>query len=161
MVVGTPTDRPKSIRSRCVIEVFGGVFSAPEPKTKCTIVIMCCPSSVRRPSLVVVNFSHIRLLLWNRLSEFNKTRQEARYQRPLPSFCFSGRSEKQDGCPSLWLAVYILVEVSIYISTTWWVSLLWTRESPRAHVAKFYGCRRLIRSVWEHQNCLCYNWLKL
>ena len=28
----------------------------------------------------------------------------------------------------------------------------WTSESPRAHVGKFYGRLRLIRSVWEHQN---------
>ena len=70
-------------------------------RLKCTIVIMRCPSSVR-PS--VVNFSHFRLLLWNRWTEFNETWQEARSQRPLPSLCFSGRSEKQDGCPGLWLA---------------------------------------------------------
>ena len=36
--------------------------------------------------------------------EFNETWQEARYQRPLPSLCFSGRSEKQDGRPGFWLA---------------------------------------------------------
>ena len=96
---------------------------------------------------------HFRLFLWNRGMEFNKTWQEARSQRPLPSLCFlgwsektrwppwpligwdifdfssetaernstkldrkqdlnvlyqvcvfSGRSEKQDGCPGLWLA---------------------------------------------------------
>ena len=47
---------------------------------------------------------HFRLLLWNRWTEFNETWQEARSQRPLPSLCFSGRSEKQDGRPSLWLA---------------------------------------------------------
>ena len=47
---------------------------------------------------------HFRLLLWNRWTEFNETWQEARYQRPLPSLCFSGRSEKQDGRPDLWLA---------------------------------------------------------
>ena len=35
---------------------------------------------------------HFRLLLWNRWTEFNETWQEARYQRPLPSLCFSGRS---------------------------------------------------------------------
>ena len=29
MAVVTPTDRPKSVRNRCVIEVFGGVFSSP------------------------------------------------------------------------------------------------------------------------------------
>ena len=45
-----------------------------------------------------------RLLLWNCLMEFNKTWQEARSQRPLPSLCFSCRSEKQDGRPGLWLA---------------------------------------------------------
>ena len=47
---------------------------------------------------------HFWLLLWNRLTEFNETWQEARSQRPLPSLCFSGRSEKQDGRPGLWLA---------------------------------------------------------
>ena len=45
-----------------------------------------------------------RLFLWNRWTEFNETWQEARSQRPLPSLCFSGRSEKQDGRPGLWLA---------------------------------------------------------
>ena len=45
-----------------------------------------------------------RLLLWNRWTEFNESWQEARFQRPLPSLCFSGRSEKQDGRPGLWLA---------------------------------------------------------
>ena len=44
---------------------------------------------------------HFRLLLWNRWTEFNETWQEARSQRPLPSLCFSGQSEKQDGRPGL------------------------------------------------------------
>ena len=48
--------------------------------------------------------SHFRLLLWNRWTEFNETWQEARYQHPLPSLCFWGRTEKQDGRPCLWLA---------------------------------------------------------
>ena len=47
---------------------------------------------------------HFGLLLWIRWTEFNKTWQEARSQRPLQSLCFSGRSEKQDGRPGLWLA---------------------------------------------------------
>ena len=47
---------------------------------------------------------HFPLLLWNHWTEFNKTWQEARSQRPLPSLCFSGWSEKQDGRPGLWLA---------------------------------------------------------
>ena len=64
--------------------------------------------SVVRPSSVclssVVYFSHFRLLLLTRWTEFNETWQEARSQSPLPSLCFSGRSEKQDGRPGLWLA---------------------------------------------------------
>ena len=47
---------------------------------------------------------HFRLLCRNRQTEFNETWQEARSQSPLPSLCFSGRSEKQDGRPGLWLA---------------------------------------------------------
>ena len=47
---------------------------------------------------------HFRLLLWNHWSEFNKSWQEARSQPPLPTLCFSGRSEKKDGHPGLWLA---------------------------------------------------------
>ena len=45
-----------------------------------------------------------RLLLWNRQREFNEPWQEAKSQHPLPSLCLSGRSEKQDVCPVLWLA---------------------------------------------------------
>ena len=47
---------------------------------------------------------HFRLLLWNRWTEFNETWREARSQCPLPSLCFLGWSEKQDGRPDLWLA---------------------------------------------------------
>ena len=47
---------------------------------------------------------NFRLLLWNRWTEFDKTWQEARSQGPLQSLCFSGRLEKQDGRPCLWLA---------------------------------------------------------
>ena len=47
---------------------------------------------------------HCRLLPWNRWTEFNKNWLEARSQRPLPSLCFSGWSEKQDGRPGRWFA---------------------------------------------------------
>ena len=47
---------------------------------------------------------YFRLLLWNRWIEINDTWQEARSQQPLPCLCFSGRLEKQDGRPGLWLA---------------------------------------------------------
>ena len=38
---------------------------------------------------------HFRLLLWNRWTEFIETWQETRFQRPLPSLCFSGWSENK------------------------------------------------------------------
>ena len=47
---------------------------------------------------------HFRILLKNRWTEFNDTWQGARSQLPLPSLCFSGRSEKQDGHPGIWFA---------------------------------------------------------
>ena len=47
---------------------------------------------------------HFRLLLWNRWTEFNETWQEARSQRSLPSLCYWGRSQKQDGRPGLWFS---------------------------------------------------------
>ena len=44
--------------------------------------------------------------------------------------------------------VYTSQYKSIRISTTW-CHCWWTSESSRAHVAKFYGRLRLIRSVWR------------
>ena len=46
------------------------------------------------------------LIGWDIFSwkEFNKTWQEERSKRPLPSLFFSGQSEKQGGRPGLWLA---------------------------------------------------------
>ena len=79
---------------------FWCLVSAPEPKAQvhyCDHVrLSVCPS--------VVNFWHFRLLLWNQWTEFNETWQKARSQCPVPSVCFLGRSEKQDGRPGLWLA---------------------------------------------------------
>ena len=50
---------------------------------------------------------HFRLFLWK---PFDETWQEARSRRPLPSLCFSGRSEKQDGRPvSDWLRHFRLL----------------------------------------------------
>ena len=65
-------------------------------RLKCTIVIMRCPLL----TLHIFDFSSEL-----RLTELNKTWQEARTQHALPSLCFSGQSEKQDGPPlGLWLA---------------------------------------------------------
>ena len=92
-------------QTRHYLRIEVHLFSAPELKAQvhyCDHALSVVRLSVRRPS--VVNFSHFRLLLWNCWTEFNQTLQEARSQPPLPSLCFSGRSEKQDGRPGLWLA---------------------------------------------------------
>ena len=65
------------------------------------------------------------------------------YQALVPS-PFPSKSHTSHFCTKLWSKT--LVEVSIYISTTW-CYFWWTRESPRAHVANFYCRLRLIRSV--------------
>ena len=84
------------------------IFSAPEPKAQ---VHYCdhALSVVRRPS--VVNFSHFRLLLWNHWTEFNKTWQEARTQKPLPSLCFFGSigKNKMAALASDWLRHFRLL----------------------------------------------------
>ena len=62
------------------------------------------PSVVRRRPSVrpSVNF-HI-FDFSSETAERNSTKLDrSRSQRPLPSLCFSGRSEKQDGRPGLWL----------------------------------------------------------
>ena len=67
----------------------------------------CINPVVRKNKMAALSsewLRHFRLFLWNGWKEFNETWQETRSQRPLPSLCFSGWSEKQDGYPGLWLA---------------------------------------------------------
>ena len=55
---------------------------------------------------------HFRLLPWNRWIELNETWQEARSQRPVPSLCLSGRSEKKNKMAALasdWLRHFRLL----------------------------------------------------
>ena len=69
------------------------------------------------------------LLLWNHWTEFNETWQEARSQRPVPSLCFSGRSEQLDDRPALWSATQgniglkqVPISLKIFFSrTTVWI----------------------------------------
>ena len=93
--------------SNLTLLFFNNFLAHLSRRLKWAIVIVHRPSSVPlsiRPSIVVHKLSHFPFLLWNRWTEFNETWQDARCQHPLPSLCFSGRSEKQDGRPSLWLA---------------------------------------------------------
>ena len=61
---------------------------------------------VRRPSVrpSSLTFHIFDFFSETAKTEFNKTWQEARSQRPPQSLCFSDRSEIQDGRPGLWLA---------------------------------------------------------
>ena len=43
----------------------------------------------------------------------------------------------------------ILLEVCFVFQPPGECPLWWTRESPMGQVAKFYGRRRLIRTVWK------------
>ena len=52
----------------------------------------------------LIGWNIFRLLLRNRWMHFDETWQETSPQRPLPSLCFSCRSEIQDCRPGLWLA---------------------------------------------------------
>ena len=58
----------------------------------------------RWPPWPLIGWDIFDSLLWNRWTEFNETWQEARSKRILPSLCYWGRSQKQDGRPGLWLA---------------------------------------------------------
>ena len=67
------------------------------------VSVFCVDRINKMTALASDCLKNFRLLLWNRSTEFNETWQEARSQRPLPSVCFSGRLEKQDDHPGLWL----------------------------------------------------------
>ena len=74
-------------RSQSLLPSF--VFFGPIGKTRCP-----SPHSRQAPDWL----RHVRPLLWNLVTEFNKTWQEERSQCPLPSLHFSARLEKQDAC---------------------------------------------------------------
>ena len=54
--------------------------------------------------MVTWSFCRLFILSTSTRHPNNRMTKEARSQRPLPSLCFLGRSEKQDGRPGLWLA---------------------------------------------------------
>ena len=81
---------------------------------------------------------HFRLLPWNRWTEFNETWQEARSQCPLPSLCFSGRTEKQDGCPGLWLAETFLTSPLKPLNWIQW-KLIGSKISTSSNKCVFFG----------------------
>ena len=122
-------------------------------RLKCTIVITRCPSSVRRPSSVV-NFSHFRLRLWNHWTEFNETWQEAGSQRPLPSLCFSGRSEKQDGRPGLWLAETFSTSPLKPLNGIQW-NLTGSKISTSSTKFVFFG--PIGKTIWPPWPLICWD----
>ena len=69
-------------------------------RLKCTIVIMRCPSSVvRRRYLFTFSTSPLKPL-----NGIHRNLTGSKISTSSTKFVFFGRSEKQDGCPGLWLA---------------------------------------------------------
>ena len=81
---------------------------------------------------------HFQLLLWNCWTEFNKTWQEEISQCPLPSLCFSGRWEKQDGRPCLWLAETFSTSFLKPLNGIWW-NLTGSKISTSSTKFVFFG----------------------
>ena len=84
-----------------------------------------------------VNFLHFLLFLRNQWMEFDKTRQEARSQRYLPSLCFPGRQKNKDGRPGLWLADTF----STYLQPLYgmWWHLIGSKYSTSSTKIVFWG----------------------
>ena len=114
-VVRRPSVRPSVVRPSLTFHIFN--FSSETAEQNSTkldrkqdlnaLYQVCVFRADRKNKMAALAsdwLRHFRLLLWNCWREFNKTWQEARSQCPLPSLCFSGWSEKQDGRPGLWLA---------------------------------------------------------
>ena len=107
--------RPSSVRPSLTFHIFDFSSETTEQnstkldrKQDLNLLYQVCVFRADRKNKMAALVSdwlrHFRLLLWNRWMEFKETWQEARSQSPLPSLCFSGWSEKQDGRPGLWLA---------------------------------------------------------
>ena len=88
---------------------------------------------------------HFRLLLWKPLMEFDDTWQEARSQRPVQSLCFSSGSEKQDGCPGLWLAETFSTSPLKPLNGIWW-NLTGSKISKSS--TKFVFFERIGKTRW-------------
>ena len=85
-----------------------------------------------------------RILFWNRCGEFNKTCQESRFQRPLPSLGFSVRSENQDGSPGLWLAETF----STSLKPLRWYQRNLTESKIATSSTKLVFCVLITKSGW-------------
>ena len=79
-----------------------------ERKQDCNVLYKVCVFRADRNNKIATLTSYwlryLPLLFSNRWTEFNKTWQEARSQRPLTSLCFFGLIRKKDGRRGLWLA---------------------------------------------------------
>ena len=97
--------------------------------------------------------SHFRLLLCNRLTEFNETWQKAS-QRPLPSLCFSSQSEKQDGCPCLWLADTFLT-APLKPLNRMHQNFTGSKISMSSTTFVFFG--RSKKAIWQSRPRICWD----
>ena len=92
-LVKTILTSPLKPLNRIQQNLIGGKISKPSTK----FVFFRPIGKTRWPPLASDWLRHFRLLCRNRWTQFKESWQEARSQPPLPSLCFSDRSEKQDG----------------------------------------------------------------
>ena len=94
--------------------------------------------------------------------EFNETWQESRSKRPQPSLCFSGRSEKQDGSPGLWLAQTFSTSPLKPLNRIQWNLIGSKISTPSTKFVVFWADRKnkmaALASDWpRHFRLLCRN----
>ena len=93
--------RPSVVRPSLTFHIFDFFSETAEPnsikhdrKQDLNVLYQVCVFQADRKNKMATPASdwlrHFLLLLWNCWIEFNKTWQEARSQRPLPSLCFFG-----------------------------------------------------------------------
>ena len=95
---------------------------------------------------------HFPLLLWNRWTEFNETWQEERSQRPLPSLCFLGRSEKQDGRPGQSVKK---VAHCTQVHDMWPFGPLVLFLDPPMSLSRYFCCYNAIFSLFRDGTRVC------
>ena len=97
---------------------------------------------------------HFRLLISNRWTEFNETWQETRYQRLLPSLCFSDRSENQNGRRGLWLADTFSTSPLKLLNGIQW-NLTGSKNSTSSTKLAYYGPIRKPRPLCQQRILNC------
>ena len=121
----------KSVRYSCVIKVFGGVFMLSRSFSDCS---MGEGVFVLGLSQISSFFSYIAM-------------HDSTLYRIWPQYCTSNVYRGWSYTSVTAVTLVTLLKLLSLSLLSHWCHCWWTSEFPRAHVAKFYGRLRLIRSV--------------